>query len=130
LGLLVFLLVVGSSCIDQLEDQEMATNKSPKSRTKSETYQALAVATGLNRKQVAAVLDGLAQIIREELSKKGPGIFTLPGLLKIKRISKPATKTRTIPNPFKPGEMMTVKGKPARNVVKAQPLKSLKEMVK
>ncbi len=108
----------------------MATNKSPKSRTKSETYQALAVATGLTRKEVAAVLDGLAQIIREELSKKGPGIFTLPGLLKIKRISKPATKTRTIPNPFKPGEMMTVKGKPARNVVKAQPLKSLKEMVK
>ena len=108
----------------------MATNKSPKSRTKSETYQALAVATGLTRKEVAAVLDGLAQIIREELSKKGPGIFTLPGLLKIKRISKPATKTRTIPNPFKPGEMMTVKGKPARNVVKAQALKSLKEMVK
>jgi len=34
------------------------------------------------------------------------------------------------PNPFKPGEMMEVKAKPARNVVKAQPLKGLKDLVK
>jgi nucleoid DNA-binding protein len=103
---------------------------SAKARTKSETYHAIATKTGLTRKQVAAVFDELIELIQADLGKKGPGVFTLPGMLKIKRVSKPATKTRTIPNPFRPGEMMTVKGKPARNVVKAQPLKSLKEMVK
>lgn len=109
----------------------MAGNKTAaKSRSKSETYQHIAESTGLTRKQVGSVFDTLGELVRNELGKKGPGVFTLPGLLKIKRISKPATKTRTIPNPFKPGEMMTVKGKPARNVVKALALKNLKEMVK
>jgi hypothetical protein len=108
----------------------MAANKAPKSRTKSETFQALAAATGLNRKQISSVFDALGELLREEMGKKGPGVFTVPGLLKIKRVNKPATKTRTIPNPFKPGEMMTVKGKPARSVVKALALKNLKDMVK
>ena len=76
------------------------------------------------------MFDELTKLLENELGKKGPGIFTLPGLLKIKRVNKPATKTRVIPNPFKPGEMMTVKGKPARNVVKALALKNLKDMVK
>src|SRR5262249_35481932 len=101
-----------------------------KARTKSETYQALAAKTGLSRKQVAAVVDELVNLVKADLGKKGPGIFTFPGLLKIKGVTKPATKARTMPNPFKPGEMMTVKAKPARNVVKAQALKSLKETVK
>ena len=112
----------------------MATNNKVaapgKARTKSETYQSIAEATGLSRKEIAAVFDHLAQLVKADMGKKGPGVFTLPGLLKIKRVNKPATKTRTIPNPFKHGEMMTVKGKPARNVVKAQALKSLKDMVK
>lgn len=109
----------------------MANNKTAgKARSKSETYQTLAERTGLSRKQVAAVFEGLAELLVEDLGKKGPGVFTLPGLLKIKRIQKPATKARTAPNPFKPGEMMTVKAKPARNVVKALALKNLKEMVK
>ena len=110
----------------------MATvnNQGPKARTKSEMVSHLAEKTGLSRKEVAAVLDQLTEILKNDLGKKGPGVFTLPGLLKIKRVNKPATKTRTIPNPFKPGEMMTVKGKPPRNVVKALALKSLKEMVK
>ena len=42
--------------------------------------------------------------------------------------AKPATKGGMRPNPFKPGEMMEVKPKPARRVVKALPLKSLKDM--
>jgi hypothetical protein len=106
------------------------TATAPKGRTKTDTYLAIAAATGVSRKQVAAVFDALAQLVRDDLGKKGPGVFTIPGLLKIKRINKPATKPRTMPNPFKPGEMMTVKAKPARNVVKAQALKNLKDMVK
>jgi nucleoid DNA-binding protein len=105
----------------------MASNKG---RTKTEIYQALAQKTGLSRKQVSAVIDELINMCRHDVGKKGPGIFTMPGLLKAKRITKPATKARTMPNPFKPGEMMQVKAKPARNVVKIQALKSLKDSVK
>ena len=54
----------------------------------------------------------------------------LPGLLKLKLRKRPAVKAGTRPNPFKPGEMMAVKARPASNVVKALPLKSLKEYVK
>ena len=57
------------------------------------------------------------------------GIFTLPGLLKIKVINKPATKARKGINPFT-GEPAVFKAKPARRVVKVLPLKALKEMVK
>ncbi len=105
-------------------------NKSRRGRTKSEIYQMLAEKTGLSRKQVAAVIDELINLVKSDVGKTGPGIFTVSGLLKIKRVTKPATEERTMPNPFKPGEMMTVKAKPERNVVKALALKSLKDAAK
>ena len=67
-------------------------------------------------------------MIGNELGKKGPGLFVVPGLLKLKVVRKPATKAKTGINPFTK-EPMIYKAKPARNVVKALPLKSLKEMV-
>jgi nucleoid DNA-binding protein len=100
-----------------------------KAQSKSQTFADLAEKTGMSRKQVAEFFDALTDLIQRELGKKGPGVFQVPGLLKLKRITKPATKATMKPNPFKPGEMMEVKAKPARNVVKAQPLKSLKEMI-
>jgi nucleoid DNA-binding protein len=103
---------------------------SAKPLNKSQMFQALAEESGLTKKQVSALFDALGKVIQDQLGKKGPGILAVPGLLKLKRISKPATKATTKPNPFKPGEMMTVKAKPARNLVKAQPLKNLKEMIK
>jgi nucleoid DNA-binding protein len=109
----------------------MAENKTPaaKSLSKSTIYQELAAETGLTRKQIASVFDGLSNLIKRELGKKGPGVFAVPGLLKLKIIRKPATKARPGINPFTK-EPTTIKAKPARNVVKAQPLKSLKDMVK
>lgn len=109
----------------------MADNKTagPKAATKSEIYQSLCASTGLSRKQVASVFDELSKLIRNHLGKKGMGVFTVPGLLKLKVVRKPATKARKGINPFTKQEQM-FKAKPARNVVKAQPLKSLKEMVK
>jgi len=97
---------------------------------KSQTYKLLAESSGLSKKQVAAFFESLEKLIQQQLGKKGPGVLAIPGLLKLKRISKPATKETTKANPFKPGEMMVVKAKPARNLVKAQPLKNLKEMIK
>jgi nucleoid DNA-binding protein len=100
-----------------------------KPATKSATYQRLADATKLSRKQVAMFFDEMAKLIKNELSKKGPGVFNVPGLLKIKRVEKPATKARPGRNPAT-GEPMMIKAKPKRTIVKALPLKALKEMVK
>jgi hypothetical protein len=108
---------------------ETAKKHSGKPQSKSQTFSDLADATDLSRKQVAAVFDALATLIQRELGKKGPGVFTVPGLLKLKRVIKPATKETQRPNPFKPGEMMVVKAKPATAKVRAMPLKSLKEMI-
>ena len=101
---------------------------SVKVASKTEVLNALAEKSDLSRKEVGSVLDALGEMIGKELGKRGPGVFSLPGLVKIKVVRKPATPERTMPNPFKPGEMMTVKAKAARNVVKAIPLKKLKDM--
>lgn len=108
----------------------MASNKTAaKAPNKSQIFTQIAERTGLTRKQVATVFDELGNAIKESVGKKGPGQFVMPGLMKIMVNKKPATKAGTRPNPFKPGEMMDVKARPARNVVKVRPLKSLKEMV-
>jgi nucleoid DNA-binding protein len=101
-----------------------------KAMTKTEIHVALAEGTGLTKKQVASVLDELAGLIGKNIGKRGPGTFNIPGLMKIVVIRKPATPARKdVPNPFRPGELMDVAAKPARNVVKVRPLKGLKEMV-
>ena len=100
-----------------------------KAATKSAMFDHLAKQTELTRKQVASVFDELTNYIKQEVGKKGPGIFTLPGLLKIKRVEKLATKARQGRNP-QTGEAITIKAKPKRTVVKALALKALKEMVK
>lgn len=105
-----------------------SAGKSARPRSKSEVYKDLAEANGLTRKQVSGVFDSLAGMIKKDLNK-GAGVFAVPGLMKIVVVRKPATKSKTVPNPFKPGEMMTVKAKPARKLVKVRALKSLKEMV-
>ena len=97
-------------------------------RSKSQLFTDIASKTDLSRKQVASVFDAMSNFIKTDLKSKG--IFTVPGLMKIKRITKPARPARKgVPNPFRPGEMMDVAAKPARKVVKVQPLKALKTMV-
>lgn len=109
----------------------MANNEAAKSKamTKSALFTEIASSANLTRKQVAEVFDNLSKIIKRELGKKGPRSFTLPGLLKMKLVVKPATKARQGINPFTKQPQM-FKAKPARNVVRARPLKSLNEMVK
>lgn len=107
----------------------MAEKKAAKPMNKSATYQALAEATGLTRKQVAGFFEALEGLIAKELGKKGPGVFVLPGLLRLKKVIKPATKGGMKPNPFKPGEMMEVKPKPASTRVKPVVMKGLKNLV-
>lgn len=100
-----------------------------KPRTKGEIMRIMADCTGLSKKEIDGVFATLADLINMDIGKRGPGVFSLPGLLKIVRVSKPATRARKGINPFT-GEEMMFKAKPARNAVKVRPLKSLKEMVK
>jgi nucleoid DNA-binding protein len=79
-----------------------------KAATKTEVYAALAEKSGLTKKEVGAVLDGLSEFIKSQIGKKGPGIFQLPGLLKIKKRVRPPQPEREGRNP-KTGEPMTIK---------------------
>ena len=93
--------------------------------TKTQLLTALAEDTGLSKKDVASVLDGLSDVVSRHLKKRAAGQFTLHGLLKIKTVKKPATKARKGINHFTVEETM-FKAKPARTMVKVQPLKALK----
>lgn len=104
-----------------------AKTNSKKAPSKSEVYAALADATQLTKKQIAAVLEALNGEIAKSIGKKGAGVFQIPGLCKITVVHKPATKERKGIDPFTKMERV-FKAKPARNVVKVRPLKSLKDM--
>jgi nucleoid DNA-binding protein len=97
--------------------------------TKSQLIASISEETELTKRQVTAVFDCLTGIIEGHIKRNAAGSFTLPGLLKMKVVRKPATKARKGINPFT-GEMTTFKAKPARNVVKILPLKAAKEMAK
>lgn len=99
--------------------------------TKSQILAELSENTGVAKKDAAAVLDGLGNLIERHVQKGAAGQFTLPGLLKVKAVKRPAQPARKgVPNPFKPGETMNIPAKPASVRVRVLPLKKLKDMVK
>ncbi|MEX1196304.1 MAG: HU family DNA-binding protein [Pseudohongiellaceae bacterium] len=99
-----------------------------KKYTKTQILNEIAQNTDLSRKQVNDVLEELGVLIERHVKKRSTGEFTLPGLLKIKTVKKPARPARKgVPNPFKPGETMDIARKPASTRVKVLPLKKLKE---
>jgi nucleoid DNA-binding protein len=100
---------------------------SKKPTTKSELLSHISEKTGLKRREVSAVFDEMTGVIKRDL-KNGPGVINLYGLMKVKVVRKPAVPARKGVNPFTKEEM-TFKARPARNIVKILPLKSLKEMV-
>ena len=106
-----------------------ASKETPKkARTKSDILATLAESTGLSKKQISEVVEKLSALITSDLGKKGPGMFTLPGLAKFKLVRKPATPARKGINPKTKEEIM-IKAKPATNVVRIRALKALKESV-
>ena len=94
--------------------------------TKSQIVAAVAGQTDLSKKQVGAVLEALTGQMKKAL--KGAGIFTLPGVCKMRVVKKPATKAREGVNPFT-GAKMIIKAKPASKKVRIRALKNLNEMV-
>lgn len=99
-----------------------------KPRTKGDFYSTIAEHTQLSRKQVASVFDTMGRIIAADLSKGASEVLNIAGLMKVTVVRKPATKARKGINPFTKQEVM-FKAKPARNVIKIRPLKTLKGMV-
>jgi DNA-binding protein HU-beta len=104
----------------------MATAKKTTAPTKSDILASISKDTGLSKKQVSSVFESLNVVIRKSL--KSHGLFTLPGLAKMKVVKKPATKSREGTNPFT-GEKMVFKAKPASKKVRVMPLKNLKGFV-
>ncbi len=94
--------------------------------TKSQIVTSLSESTELSKKQVNAVLDELNSLIERSIKKRAVGEFTIPGVMKITTVKKPARKARKGINPFT-GAETTFKAKPASIAVKIRPLKKLKE---
>ncbi len=105
--------------------------KKPKSITKSQFYTEIAEKTGLKKAEVAKVFEAITEVIKKQLSSKGPGVLTIPGLFKLKAKRIPAQKGgQKVPNRFKPGEFIITKDKPASVRITARALKALKDMIK
>ena len=94
--------------------------------TKGQIVANLAESTDLSKKQVNSVLDELNTLIERSIKKRSVGEFTIPGVMKITTVKKPARKARKGINPFT-GEETVFKAKPASIAVKIRPLKKLKE---
>jgi DNA-binding protein HU-beta len=99
-----------------------------KQLSKSEVIQAITEQHSgiLTRKDVKGVVESLASIGYKELKKSGS--FVVPGFAKFVVIKKPATKERKGINPFTK-EPTIFKAKPARKVVRARPVKAVKDAV-
>ena len=103
--------------------------KASKPLTKSQVMAAIADDTGMAKKDVAAVFESLGKQMKKALGRGGPGVFAIPGLVKVEKKKVPARPARTgVPNPFRPGETMDIAAKPASVKVKVRALKALKDM--
>lgn len=94
--------------------------------SKTELIDAIAGKSGVEKKQVKAVLETLPEVVYEEL--KAQHEVVLPGLLKLTSVTKPATPEHEGINPFTK-EKTIFKAKPERKVIKPRPLKALKDAV-
>jgi nucleoid DNA-binding protein len=99
-----------------------------KRMTKGQIVSELAEKTGMSKKEISNVFDGLREVVKRELGKRGPKEFVIPELaVKLKVVNRPAQKGKKFRNP-QTGEII-VRDVPASKKVRATPLKKLKEMV-
>lgn len=97
-----------------------------KRMSKTEFVEAIAKQSGLEKKQVNAVLESMNGVVYQEL--KSQHEVVIPGLLKLTAVTKPAVPAREGINPFTKEKTM-FKARPARKVIKPRPLKALKDAV-
>merc|ERR1712005_75229 len=101
-----------------------AMKSSSKVMTKGALIKTLAEQHEMKTKVCSGLLESLANLATAEVKKTG--VFTIPGLCRIKTRVKPATKAG-VRMAF--GQEMKVKAKPARTVVKAFPVAALKAQI-
>merc|ERR1712232_909004 len=112
-------------CVHSYKMAPMGAMKAAaKAMTKGAFLKAIADEHGLKVKECSQVFNSLVDIATKEVKKTG--IFTVPGLCRIKTRSKPATKAG-VRNIF--GKEVKVKAKPAKTVVKAFPVAALKAQI-
>merc|ERR1711943_149510 len=107
-----------------MKAKAMKAASSSKALTKGALIKDIAAANELKTKEVSQIFDSLAAIATKEVKKTG--VFTVPGLCRIKTKTKPATKAGTR---VMFGVETKVKAKPARTVVKAFPVSALKKQI-
>ena len=97
--------------------------------TQTQIIQEIADASGLAKKDVAAVLDNLSVVIGKSLSAGDTATFTLPGLIKIeKQYVAAKAGQKNVPDPFHPGKTIDRPARPAHYKIKVKALKALKDM--
>src|SRR5688500_16996699 len=99
-----------------------------KRMTKSQIVGEISEKTSLSKKEVSAVFEGLRDLVKRELGKKGPGEFVIPDLLKLRIRNVPAKKERRGIDPFTKQERL-FPAKPAQRKVRATALKKLKDLI-
>merc|ERR1712010_384349 len=102
----------------------MKAMKAMKAKTMKAASTNKALTKGAMIKDISQIFDSLAAIATKEVKKNG--VFTVPGLCRIKTRTKPATKAGTR---ICFGVETKVRAKPARTVVKAFPVSALKKQI-
>jgi nucleoid DNA-binding protein len=93
--------------------------------TKAQAQSAIAEKAGVSKANVAQVFDALEAVMAQSLRTHKQ--FTINGLIKVVIVHKAATKSRPGRNPFTK-EAITIKAKPAHDVVRVRALKRLKDI--
>lgn len=98
--------------------------------SETEALKMYAEAGGIELKQVKAVVAKMNKHMAACLIKGGIGKYKLPGgLAQFTSKFVPAKKGgKKVPNPFKPGETMITKDKPAKMQIKGRPLTRLRNL--
>merc|ERR1711937_1083196 len=95
-----------------------------KAMTKGALVKMIATENEMKTKDCSNILNTLVTVATKEVKKTG--IFTIPGLCRIKTRTRPATKACT---KMIFGKETKVKAKPAKTVVKAFPAAALKQQI-
>ena len=95
-----------------------------KAMTKGALSKVIATENEMKTKDCSNILNSLVAVATKEVKKTG--VFTIPGICRIKTRTKPATKAG-VRMMF--GEEKKVKAKPAKTVVKAFAVAALKQQI-
>jgi hypothetical protein len=119
---------MGKKRIDKQREKAVEAKKMKPVKTKLSTSQVLEALTedsGMSKSEVKKLWGSLERLIEASICDQGYGQFTLPGLMKVTTVRRPAIKARRGINPFTKEETW-FKAKPASTGVRIQPLKKMK----